>query len=217
VYQTEHYVADYFNFKVPGFLPGATYTVRLHVSENRVTAAGGMYKAVVREFTTTANAAGYIVTEFDSTGQPGDAKVSGIEINVPAVDLARGKTATSSTDESASYAPAKAIDGDATTRWSSGQWMRNNSVGWITIDLGAMYDIDRVTLNWEAAYAVDSMIQVSDDGNDWTTVQSVVGNTSSGVIHYTNLSARGRYVRIYCTRLNATNNYSLYDLNIYGA
>jgi F5/8 type C domain len=138
-------------------------------------------------------------------------------VESPAVDLARGKTATSSSDESASYAPGMAVDGNSTTRWSSGQWMRNDSIGWIVVDLGAVYDIDRVTLNWEAAYAVDYQIQVSDDGSNWTTAQSVVGNATGGVLDYANLSTSGRYVRIYCTRFNATNNYSLYDLNVYGA
>jgi hypothetical protein len=240
VYQVERF-ADSFNYQIPGLIPNATYTVRLHFSENTATAAGqrtfniginttwvlnnfdifaaagGMYKAVVREFTATASNTGYITVVFDGAGQPGDAKVNGIEIVAPAVDLARGKAATSSADESATYAAGKAVDGNSSTRWSSGQWMQNNSIGWITIDLGAVCDIDSVRLNWEAAFAVDFMIQVSDDGNNWTTAKSVVDNTSGGVLDYSNLAARGRYVRIYCTKFNATSNYSLYDVNIYGA
>jgi F5/8 type C domain/Malectin domain len=243
VYQVERNATS-FNYQIPGLRPGGVYTVRLHFAENTATAvgqrtfdvginttwvlnqfdifaaAGGMYKAVVREFTATASASGTINVIFDGTSQPGGpkvAKINGIEIVVPAsIDLARGKTATSSTDESATYAASKAIDGNNTTRWSSGQWMRNNSIGWITVDLGAVYDINRVTLNWEAAYAVDFQIQVSDDGINWTTAQSVVDNATGGVRDYP-LSARGRYVRIYCTRFNATSNYSLYDLNVYGA
>ena len=136
---------------------------------------------------------------------------------VAPVDLAKGKVATASTVEAPSYGPGMAVDGDASTRWSSGQWMQPTAVAWIAVDLGAVYDVDRVTLDWEAAYAVDYQIQVSDDGSDWTTVQSVVGNTTSGVIAYSGLSARGRYVRVSCTRFNATSNYSLYDVNVYGS
>jgi len=136
---------------------------------------------------------------------------------VPAVDLARDKPATSSTVEGSSYVPGKAVDGDDSSRWSSGQWMQTGDVGWLAVDLGAVYAIDRITLNWEAAFAVDYQIQVSDDGADWTTIRSIVGNASAGVLDYTDLSASGRYVRIYCTRVNATKNYSLYDLNVYGA
>lgn len=242
VYQVERY-GDSFNYQIPGFMPGGVYTVRLHFSEDTATAAGqrtfnvtinsvpvldhfdvfaaagGMYKAVVREFTATASASGYIVVVFDGAGaaQPGDAMVNGIEIDVPGVDLARGKSTTSSSDESATYAAGKAVDGNSSTRWSSGQWMQNNSIGWLTIDLGALYDIDRVQLNWEAAFAADYQIQVSEDGHDWTTAASPVGATTGGVVDFTNRSARGRYVRVYCTKVNSTNNYSLYDVNIYGA
>jgi hypothetical protein len=109
-----------------------------------------------------------------------------------------------------------AVDGDRSTRWSSGQWMQAGDVGWFAVDLGAVHAIDRVTLNWEAA-AVDYQIQVSNDGINFTTVRSIVGNTSAGMLEYADLSASGRYVRIYCTRVNATKNYSLYDVNIYGA
>jgi len=136
---------------------------------------------------------------------------------LPAVDLAAGKEATASTIEDARYTPGKATDGDGSTRWSSGQWRLADAVGWISIDLGAEYDVKGVTLNWEAAFAVDFQIQVSDDAKNWTTIKSVVGNTSSGATAYTGLSARGRYVRVYCTKLNATKNYSLYDVNVYGS
>ncbi|MFG2804460.1 discoidin domain-containing protein [Streptomyces sp. DT199] len=52
------------------------------------------------------------------------------------------------------------------TRWSS-DWNANR---WISVDLGAPSTIDTVDLYWEAAYAVDYELQVSDDNRTWRTV-----------------------------------------------
>ncbi|OJW25091.1 MAG: hypothetical protein BGO49_11480 [Planctomycetales bacterium 71-10] len=148
-------------------------------------------------------------------GVTGQAKIGGAEVCVPAVDLVRGKTATSSADESSSFTAANVVDGNASTRWSSGQWMCNIQVGWLVIDLGAVYDIDRLRLDWEAAFGVDYQIQVSDDGFDWMTARDVVGAATGGVVEHANLNARGRYVRIYLTksRITPTNDYSQYSVN----
>ncbi|MDG3006740.1 discoidin domain-containing protein [Paludisphaera mucosa] len=135
----------------------------------------------------------------------------------PLTNLATGKVATSSTNESNFYAPSMAVDANPASRWSSGQWMQNTTTGWLAIDLGAKYDLGAVVLNWEAAYAVDYQIQVSDDGQDWTTIRSVVGNAKPGVDIQGGLSGSGRFVRIECTRLNWALNYSLYDVQIFGS
>ncbi|OJW18841.1 MAG: hypothetical protein BGO49_17610 [Planctomycetales bacterium 71-10] len=237
VYQRER-VGD-FTYTIPNLTPGGTYTIRLHFSENTATAvgartfdvdvngtraldrfdilaaAGAMYRAVVREFLATADASGRIVLAFRSHGQPGQPKVGGIEVVVPEPDLARGAVATSSSVEGPGYAPAMALDGDGSTRWSSGQWMLGGQSAWFAVDLGSVRDVGRVRLAWEAAFAVDYQIQVSDDGLDWTTVRSVVGATTGGVVELAGLKARGRYVRIAMTKYNATKNYSLYALNVY--
>ncbi|WP_326591353.1 discoidin domain-containing protein [Streptomyces brevispora] len=52
------------------------------------------------------------------------------------------------------------------SRWSS-DW---NADRWVGVDLGATSRIDTVDLYWEAAYAVDYRIQVSDDNRTWRTV-----------------------------------------------
>ncbi|WNI22268.1 discoidin domain-containing protein [Streptomyces sp. ITFR-16] len=52
------------------------------------------------------------------------------------------------------------------SRWSS-DWNANR---WVGVDLGATSTIDSVDLYWEAAYAVDYRIQVSDDNRTWRTV-----------------------------------------------
>ncbi|MGW3025355.1 discoidin domain-containing protein [Streptomyces sp. NPDC001221] len=94
--------------------------------------------------------------------------LSVIDRTAPGTDLALHKTATASTEESdgpASYA----TDGDAGTRWSS-QYEDNQ---WIQVDLGSAQKFDRVAIVWETAYPKTYVIQVSDDGEQWTDVKSV--------------------------------------------
>src|SRR4249920_3563661 len=57
------------------------------------------------------------------------------------------------------YPPSNAVDGDPGTRWSSA--FRDSQ--WIAVDLGAMTEITRVRLSWEAAYAAAYRIEVSSD------------------------------------------------------
>ncbi|MGW1347043.1 discoidin domain-containing protein [Kribbella sp. NPDC002412] len=85
----------------------------------------------------------------------------------PEVDLARDGTATASSDDG-SPAP-QAIDGNDRSRWSS----QYSDDQWIQVDLGTAKTFDRIELLWETAYAQLFAIQVSDDGNEWTTVQEV--------------------------------------------
>ena len=87
----------------------------------------------------------------------------------PNTDLALNKTATSSSVDNDSDEPANAVDGDPNTRWSSGY----SDNQWITVDLGSAVSFDQVQLTWEQAYATTFSIQVSADGNTWTTVASV--------------------------------------------
>lgn len=55
---------------------------------------------------------------------------------------------TASGSENPGTTPGLAFDGDASTRWSS-QFADD---AWIRVDLGAALRIDRVVLDWEAAY-----------------------------------------------------------------
>jgi len=53
---------------------------------------------------------------------------------------------------------------------------------------------------------------------NWTTLQDVSGNTTAGLAAFSSLSGSGRYLRVYATRTSAwSNNYSLYDFQIYGS
>jgi len=81
-------------------------------------------------------------------------------------------------------------------------------------DLGVETSINRVVLNWEAAYAKTYSIQVSNDAVNWTTIYSTTTG-DGGIDDITGLSASGRYVGIYCTERATPYGYSLWEFSVY--
>lgn len=129
-----------------------------------------------------------------------------------AQNLALGKSATSSSNESSSLTPDKAVDGNMGTRWSSAF----SDPQWIRIDLGTTYSIDHVILYWEAAYGRTYKIQVSLNGSTFTDVFSTSsGNGGTDDIYFTTVSAR--YVRMYGTQRSTQYGYSLWEFEVYAA
>jgi hypothetical protein len=88
----------------------------------------------------------------------------------PGTDLALGKTATASSVDNSGDEPGNAVDGNASTRWSSAY--EDNQ--WIQVDLGSVVAFDQVVIVWEQADALSYAIQVSDDGTTWTDVKTVL-------------------------------------------
>lgn len=126
------------------------------------------------------------------------------------VDLAWGKPVTASGVEIPAFAAEYAVDGDATTRWSSGY----SDPQWLQVDLGATYPISRVRLSWEAAWARAYQVQLSNDGTTWTTVYSTAeGN--GGDDDLTGLTGSGRYLRVHVTARGTPYWYSLWSVEAY--
>ena len=149
----------------------------------------------VADFSDLAGAGRY-VRIFCTQTSTGSDNYSLFDFNVygtPITDLAQNRPAYASSVEGSSFSPSMAVDGNSSTRWSSGQWMQNGSTGWIYVDLGALYNVSEVRLNWETAYAVDYQIQVSNDAVDWTTIQTVTGSQSKAMVDFTGLEGTGRY------------------------
>jgi beta-glucanase (GH16 family) len=131
-------------------------------------------------------------------------------------NLALNKPITASSIENVNLAANFANDGNQTTRWAT---VYANAQDWIYVDLGANYNINRVKLNWEGAYAKQYQIQVSTDPNNWTgkTVYTTPTIGSDGAIDDVTLTGLGRYVRILCTqKALAPYGYSLFELEVYG-
>ncbi|MFG1660072.1 discoidin domain-containing protein [Micromonospora chersina] len=108
-------------------------------------------------------------------------------------------------------APAAALDGRTTTRWSS----QFSDPQWLSVDFGGVATISRVVLNWEAAYATGYRLETSADGNTWTTIYSTT--TGRGGVEQLAVTGSGRYLRLYGTARATGYGYSLWEFQVYGA
>jgi hypothetical protein len=131
----------------------------------------------------------------------------------PGADLALNQPVTVSSTDSPGDAGAYAVDGNPTTRWSSAY----SDPQWIVVDLGANYAISEVDLTWETACGMNYQIQTSLDNVNWTTLTTVTGNTTTGLLQYPYSSPTvGRYVRMYGTARATPWGYSLWEFAVYG-
>jgi beta-glucosidase len=140
-----------------------------------------------------------------------DFRVGGA-VNTP-VEKAAGHPATASSIEAAlpSATADKAVDGSSTTRWSS-------SVGdnrWWQVDLGRSRQVDKVTINWENAYASRYRIMTSTDGASYTQAADV--SIPSAGIHTTTFASRNaRYVRIEGVTRATPYGISIWEVQVFG-
>ena len=124
--------------------------------------------------------------------------------------LSQGQPTTASSEQSASFPPSAATDGNLGTRWSSAF----SDPQWLEVDLGASAQISSVTLDWETAYATGFQIQTSNDNATWTTIYSTT--TGTGGDQTLSLTGAGRYVRMYGTARATQYGYSLWEFQVYG-
>jgi beta-glucosidase len=123
--------------------------------------------------------------------------------------ISRFKPVTASSWEGGN-APAAALDGRTTTRWSS----EFSDPQWLRVDLGGTATITGVNLNWESAYATGYRIEVSNDATNWTSVYSTT--TGHGGVESLAVNATGRYVRLYGTARATGYGYSLWEFDVLG-
>ncbi len=135
-------------------------------------------------------------------------------VNVVALreaNLALGKTATASSVRDANKA-SLVNDDNPSTRWES-EWADSQ---WISIDLEDKYEIDRMQILWEGAYARQYRIEVSLDGLNWTEIFSTDnGRGSLESLSFSPVIAT--HVRLCCDRraLGAYG-FSIYEWRIFG-
>lgn len=109
--------------------------------------------------------------------------------------------------------PAAAIDGDASTRWSSGQGQEPGQ--YLQVDLGARKHFRRVAIDSGGNlgdYARGWQLSVSDDGTNWATLATGVGTGQ-----LTNVDVprtRTRYLRITATASSGSW-WSIADVRLY--
>jgi beta-glucanase (GH16 family) len=158
-------------------------------------------------------------------GGPNAATISGGQLNIDYVAvynkgpggggggtiLSQGRPTTASSTENAGTVAANATDGNNGTRWSSAF----SDPQWLQVDLGATHPVNRVVLNWEAAFGRAFQVQTSNDGTTWTTIYSTT--TGTGGVQDLAVSGSGRYVRVNGTQRGTQYGYSLWEFQVFGS
>lgn len=124
--------------------------------------------------------------------------------------ISQNKPASASSVENSALTANYAFDGNANTRWSS----QFADPQWISVDLGATYNLSRVILKWEYSYGLQYKIQASNDNINWTDLVSV--NNGDGGTDDIQLVGSGRWVRMYGTVRGTPYGYSLWEFEVYG-
>lgn len=116
------------------------------------------------------------------------------------INVALNKLSSTSSISSTNYSGNKAVDGKTNTYWRSSN---SDANPWITVDLGAEYKINSITLNWSTNFAKSYTILSSNDSISFKTVKNMSGQNGA-YDDYTNLDVTGRYIQIYVKTRNAT-------------
>lgn len=122
-------------------------------------------------------------------------------------------TAEANSEQSGKEA-AKAVDGNAATRWAStgGNDMSGQT---ITFTLDETHILNGIVLDWTPnARAKDYHIEVSDDGTEYRTVATVT-NSEPGLNVHTFDACTAKYVRVVCDQKLNTFAASLTEAEIY--
>ena len=128
----------------------------------------------------------------------------------PATLLSKDALTAASSSESASLAPRFAVDGTRSSRWAS----ERTDKEWLRVDLGEKHPLSQVVVDWEAAYGKDFIVQVSDDGDTWSTVATVVDG--SGGTQTFDFTGAGQYVQVVATERGTGYGYSIEEFEVYG-
>jgi hypothetical protein len=124
--------------------------------------------------------------------QAAGAAASRGQVNSSGTDLASGRPVEASSYSGAGTEARLAVDGDSGTRWVS----EADEPEWISVDLGRLWSVSRVELDWHSGYADLYRIEVSSDNQSWRTVYST--RVSTGGNEKLSFSATpARYVRMY--------------------
>ncbi|SDX48978.1 discoidin domain-containing protein [Paenibacillus sp. CF384] len=178
------------------------------VELNGVTLREDQYTVTAGQITLHAElfteATPYVVT-VQSLGYASDSVVQPLTAGL---NLALNKN--TATSEGALQGGERAVDGNKGTRWESAF----SDPQWINVDLGTTNTISRVLLNWENASAKAYTIEVSQDGERWTTVYATAQG-DGGIDNIFIAPVEARFVKVHGTERNTQYGYSLFELEVY--
>lgn len=124
-------------------------------------------------------------------------------------NLALTAVVAASSIEGGHFDAAAAVDGDPSTRWSSGfaepQWLR--------VDLRERRELTEVTLVWEHAHATAYRVDISLDGRSWRPIFSTTAG-QGGTVTVKAGGTVARFVRMYGTKRSNQYGFSLFEFQV---
>lgn len=125
-------------------------------------------------------------------------------------NLALHKPCEASSFENVGTVLENATDGDDASRWGS----EHRDGEWIQVDLQQEVALYKLKIHWEAAYASNYTIALSNDGKYFTYQQEV--NSSGGWDAVTLGDHKARYIRIIGNKRATAYGISLYEIQAFG-
>jgi hypothetical protein len=185
---------------------GVTASGDFSQTNNCATLAVGASCTVTVRFTPTTSGSrtGAVTITSNANNSPTTVALSGSGIGSTS-NIAAGRPATASSTVNATQSAGTATDGDANTYWES---VNGAFPQWLQVDLGATYNVGRVTLKLppSTAWATRTQtlsVQTSTDGSSFgTAVPSATYTFNPAAANTVNITVPGtaaRYVRVTIT------------------
>ncbi|HWE97403.1 MAG TPA: discoidin domain-containing protein [Tepidisphaeraceae bacterium] len=131
------------------------------------------------------------------------------------LNLALGKSATSSSNQGDDRAASQAVDGDDSTRWCASD---ASLPQWWKVDLGTAQDVTSARITWEAAAQYGYKIEGSADDKSWTLLADETKSDSAGQVRQHKFDAKSvRYLKVTVSTTGAGQWASMFEFEAFGS
>lgn len=107
--------------------------------------------------------------------------------------------------------PLYVVDGDTNTYWTSAY----QDLQSLEIDLGAIYDVNKIVIKWGDSFALKYRVGSSIDKSTYQLITSNL-NAAGGTTLFDNLNNTMRYLKIMLDKRSTQYGYSIKEVEVYG-
>jgi beta-glucosidase len=150
------------------------------------------------------------IVEHNETNNTETASI--IVSDFPQPNICLSKPVWVSSIENAGLGGQFAVDGFESTRWSSAFKDKQ----WIIVNLLKRYDISRIELMWEAAYASEYYVLCGNDTTHLTDTVAHLTNAYGGSCFWETSNISAQYIKIHCVKRATVYGNSLYEVRAFG-
>lgn len=122
----------------------------------------------------------------------------------------------------------RVLDGNAGTEWQGSPTNETEEDeesrtydAWFVVDLGGLYNVDKVDIQFEGACAQDYHIDFSEDNTNWALGCDSIGNPGvngrTDEVTELNNNTKVRYVRFWSTKAATKYGMKIFEFRVYGA